>query len=350
MGVSRRPGVASGPWVTMRSEREPGGPAPVVAALDWGGTWIRVALATADGQVLAQVRRRRPGGLEAQCALAAGSVAALAADLGTRPAAVGVGIAGITRGGIVESAVNIGISQPFDLARHLRASIGLPVAVVNDTQAAALAEAAELGGGTNVLLMVGTGIGGAIVTGGRLMTGNGAAGDFGHMVVTMDGPECGCGGRGCLEALASGRVLDLAAQRLAATGASGRLASRAAVRGRVHAGDLDRAARAGDRAAHAALAAAAAALAAGLRSITAALDPGVIVLGGGLLGPGALLTALLDARWQEQRPRWSAAVLRPALLGADAGLRGAALLASYFVRDHDHEPGNGDVRPAGGRV
>jgi glucokinase len=321
------------------------GRAPVVAAVDWGGTWIRVALAAAGGALLAQARHRRPAGLDSQCNLVAGSVAALAADLGDRPAALGVGIAGITRGGVVESAVNIGITAPVDLAGILRAGTGLPVTVVNDTQAAALAEAGALGGGTHVLLTVGTGIGGAIVSAGALVTGNGAAGDFGHMVVAVDGPPCSCGGRGCLEQLVSGRVLDLAAQRLAATGGSPWLAARAAVPGQpgagdfdaaargaarrdVHAGDLDAAARAGDGAARAVLADAASALAAGLRSITAAVDPEVIVLGGGLLGRRAVLTRLVSDCWHDQRPHWSRAELRPALLGAEAGLRGAALIAA----------------------
>jgi glucokinase len=342
-----------------RADPEPG---PVVAAVDWGGTWIRVALAGAGGRLLAQVRRRRPEDLADQCAVVADTVASLAADLGARPAAAGVGIAGITRGGVVESAANIGITQPLDLAGRLQAGIGVPVTVVNDTQAAAVAEAGALGDGTHVLITVGTGIGGAIVTAGRLMPGNGAAGDFGHMVVAVDGPPCSCGGRGCLEQLVSGRVLDLAAQRLAATGGSPWLAARAAVPGQpgagdfdaaarraarrdvyagdfnaaargaarrdVHAGDLDAAARAGDGAARAVLADAASVLAAGLRSITAAVDPEVIVLGGGLLGRRAVLTRLVSDCWHDQRPHWSRAELRPALLGAEAGLRGAALIAA----------------------
>jgi glucokinase len=299
-----------------------------VAAVDWGGTWIRVALATADGRLLAQERQRRPGQLAEQCAFVIKSIASLAGELGARPDAVGVGIAGVTRGGVVESAVNIGITQPVDLRRRLQDDIGLPVTVVNDTQAAAVAEADGLGDGTHVLITVGTGIGGAIVSAGKLFTGNGAAGDFGHMVVLTDGPQCACGGRGCLEQLVSGRVLDLAARRLAGTGESAWLAARAAAQGDVHAGDLDEAARAGDGAARAVLAEAASAFVAGLRGVTAAIDPEVIVLGGGLLGPQALLTRLVSDRWREQRPRWSAAGLRPAVAGEEAGLRGAALLAA----------------------
>jgi glucokinase len=299
-----------------------------VAAVDWGGTWIRVALAATDGRPLVQDRRRRPAQLAQQCAFVRETIASLAADLGTRPGAVGVGIAGVTRGGVVESAVNIGITQPVDLRRRLQDDIGLPVIVVNDTQAAAVAEAAGLGDGTHVLITVGTGIGGAIVSAGKLLTGNGAAGDFGHMVVMTGGPLCACGGRGCLEQLVSGRVLDLVARRLAEARESSWLAARAAAQGDVHAGDLDAAARAGDSAARAVLADAASALVAGLRGVTAATDPEVIVLGGGLLGPQALLTELVSDRWREQRPRWSAAELRPAVAGEEAGLRGAALLAA----------------------
>jgi glucokinase len=301
---------------------------PVVAAVDWGGTWIRIALATADGQLIGQSRSPRPAGLADQCDLVRAEVVALAAHLSLQPAALGVGIAGIVRNGRVESAVNVGISQPFDLVDRLRDRIGLPVLVVNDTQAAAIAEATQLGHGTHVLLTVGTGVGGAIVAGGRLAPGNGAAGDFGHMVVALDGPRCVCGGRGCLEQLVSGRILNAAAEQLASTGTSPWLAARAAKVGRVHAGDLDSAAQAGDGHAMDTLGQASSALVAGLHSIAAALDPDTVILGGGLLSSASMLTRLVHQQWHTARPRWSGLELQPALLGEDGGLRGAALLAA----------------------
>lgn len=138
-----------------------------------------------------------------------------------------------------------------------------------------------------------------------------------------------CGGRGCLEQLVSGRVLDVAAQRLAGAGGSAWLAARAGERGQVHAGDLDAAARAGDRAAREELAGAAAALVAGLRSITAALDPEVIVLGGGCLTPSRCSPGWSATAGGSNDPRWSATVLRATMLGAEAGLRGAALIAGW---------------------
>jgi len=307
------------------------GPAGVVAAVDWGGTWIRAALATGDGELLRTVRRRRPAEVQAQCDLVCDLVAELGAGAGRPAVALGVGIAGITRRGYVESASNIGIRRPFPLATRLQAGSGLHTVVVNDTQAAAIAETAVVRAGTSVLLTVGTGIGGAIVADGQLVTGGGAAGDYGHMVVAMDGPVCNCGGRGCLEQVISGRTLNLVAAHLAESGASGWLARRAAEQGSVHAGDLELAAQAGDGAASHALAEAAGALVAGLRSITAATDPDVIVLGGGLLARGLLLTGLVQERWATQRPHWTKTELRLASFGSEAGLRGAALLASRRI-------------------
>jgi glucokinase len=315
----------------------------VVAAVDWGGTWLRAALAR-DGELLARARQPRPAGFDEQCDLACDLVGRLGTELGQPARALAVGIAGVVRGGRVASASNLGLGAPVDLARRLRERCGIPVTVVNDTQAAAVAEAATLGPGTAVLLTVGTGVGGAIVSGGRLVLGEGAAGDFGHMVIDAGGPACACGGRGCLEQLVSGRVLDETARELAATEASPRLAERlaagaaaagAAAQGRLHAGDLDEAARAGDPAALAALERAAAMLAAGLRSVTAAADPAVIVLGGGLMAPDRLLPRLVAERWLGRRPAWSPAELRLARLGTDAGLHGAAILAARLAGSHD---------------
>ncbi len=117
--------------------------------------------------IVRQVRHRRPDGIEEQCDFLCGLVDRLASELDLPFSAVGVGIAGVTRGGWVESASNIGIHRPYDLASRLRGCLEVPVVVVNDTQAAAVAEAASLGSGTAVLITVGTGIGGAIVANGR---------------------------------------------------------------------------------------------------------------------------------------------------------------------------------------
>ena len=295
--------------------------AGAVAAVDWGGTWLRVAVAR-GGAWLVQAREARPDGFGSQCSLVVELVRRLGAEAGAPVRALGVGIAGVTRNGRVESASNLGLRGPCDLAGRLRDALGRPVVVVNDTQAAAVGEATSFGPGMIVLLTVGTGIGGAVVSDGRLVTGEGAAGDFGHMTVDVHGPPCVCGGRGCLEQLVSGRVLDEVARGL----------------GLAHAGELDLAA-AGDLRARAALEAAADTLTWALRSVVAAADPRVIVLGGGLMGSGRLLPRLVGERWAAVRPPWSAAELRTARLGADAGLHGAARLGAALLASSPALPG-----------
>jgi glucokinase len=296
--------------------------AGAVAAVDWGGTWLRVAVAR-GGAWLVQAREARPDGFGSQCSLVVELVRRLGAEAGAPVRALGVGIAGVTRNGRVESASNLGLKAPCDLAGRLRDVLGRPVVVVNDTQAAAVGEATSFGPGMIVLLTVGTGIGGAVVSDGRLVTGEGAAGDFGHMTVDVHGPPCVCGGRGCLEQLVSGRVLDEVARGL----------------GLAHAGELDLAAAAGDPRARAALEAAADTLTWALRSVVAAADPRVIVLGGGLMGSGRLLPRLVGERWAAVRPPWSAAELRAARFGADAGLHGAARLGAALLASSSALPG-----------
>lgn len=83
---------------------DPGQAAGVVAAVDWGGTWIRAALATGDGDLLRTIRRRRPAAVQEQCDLVCDLVAELGREASRPAAALGVGIAGITRRGYVESA------------------------------------------------------------------------------------------------------------------------------------------------------------------------------------------------------------------------------------------------------
>jgi len=298
----------------------------VVAAFDWGGTWLRGALADEKGDLVVQLRERCPDRPAEQLAAVAGLVARLGEETDTTVDAVGVGIAGIVRDGRVLSGANLGL-KGVDLRTELERKLSLPVRVVNDTQAVALAELSMAGPGeTAVFLGVGTGIGGAVVHDGRLFTGRGAGGDFGHMQLAVDGPRCVCGARGCLEQLASGRVLNAVAAELAESGRSPDLERRAASGQGLHAGDLDAAALQGDEAAIEAVEQASAALAAGLRCVAAAYDPDRIVLGGGLLGEGSYLLTCVKDRWARERSAWTTAELTLAQHGDDAGLRGAALL------------------------
>jgi glucokinase len=297
-----------------------------VVAIDWGGTWIRAAVVEGGVITAGPHRARKPSDLGDQLEMVAALVGRLTEEPGARVSGVGVGVGGIVgHDGMVISSSNTGLSG-VDLRSELTSRLHQEVLVINDVQAAALAEAADAPpGSTVVLLMVGTGVGGAIVYDGHLVRGRGAAGDFGHTVISLNGPRCACGGTGCLEQLVSGRVFDDAARRLATSGRSPQLAALGRERA-VHGGDLDAVARAGDREARLVLSDAAVALAGGLRAIAAASDPDRVVLGGGALQPETYFRSLVDATWEEQRPRWTALEICSARWGDEAGLLGVGHL------------------------
>lgn len=183
--------------------------------VDVGGTKT-LALALADDGTVLDVRVRPtvpgPRGVLDTAERAAAEVAG-----GARPRSVGVGIPGVVDGGTVRGAVNLGLDT-LDLGAALAARTGVPVGVENDVKASALGAAERYcgpgGAGTLAYLNVGTGIGTAAVMDGRVLRGaRGWAGELGHLVLDPDGDPCGCGQRGCLEAVAGGGALS---RRLAA--------------------------------------------------------------------------------------------------------------------------------------
>jgi predicted NBD/HSP70 family sugar kinase len=301
----------------------------VVGAVDWGGTWIRAAL-VGGARILHRERVARPAALPDQYRAAADLVRHCAATVGCDPVAVGVGVAGVVQRGIVVTAINIGITSATDLRQGMADELGgsVPVVVVNDGQATALGLATRWPDELTAVITMGTGLGGAVVDRGRLLTGNGGAGDFGHVVVQVDGPPCPCGGIGCLELLVSGKVLAGAAETLAASGRSEFLAARRELGRTLHAGDLQDAAAAGDRDAQAVLERAAIAFAAGVRTVVAALDPARIAVAGSLLADDAPFGRLARQRWAEVRPAWCHTGLTAVTGDEDAALLGAAGVAA----------------------
>lgn len=294
-----------------------------VGAVDWGGTWIRVALVV-GGTIAHRERHPRPEPLAAQYDLIATVLRHGAAAVGAEPAAVGVAIAGIVQGDTVASAVNLGIQRPTPVGAELRARLRpAEVLLVNDTQAAAAALAPRWPDELIAVISMGTGLGGAVLDHGRLLLGRGAAGDVGHSVVEVGGRACGCGGHGCLERYVSGRALAASADLLATTGRSPLLAARRRTRA-VHAGDLDDAARAGEPHARQALDEAAAYLATGIRNVVAHLDPHRVALAGAPLGPRTGFGQALRERWEALRPPWSAVSIEHVVNDSDATLAGAA--------------------------
>jgi glucokinase len=231
--------------------------------------------------------------------------------------AVGLVVTGIVdeRRGMAVHSENVGWRN-VPVSSLVEQATGLPVGFGHDVRAGTLAEW-RLGAGRGledlVFVPVGTGVSAGIVVGGRLVTGGGYAGEIGHVDVGH-GEPCTCGGRGCVEALASAAAI---ARRYAA------------VSGRPVAGAREVAERmiAGDQAARRVWNDATEALALGLAWTSVVMAPQAILLGGGLARSGSLLFEPLGQALGRhlgvvRRPR-----LLPAALQDDAGFLGAALLA-----------------------
>jgi glucokinase len=232
-------------------------------------------------------------------------------------------------------AVNLPIMElPF--RDMMQEQLGLPVFIDNDANVATLVEqrfgAAE-GHDEVIGLTIGTGIGGGIITGGKIYRGHvGAAGELGHMVIDEDGPKCpgnNCPNYGCLEAFASGTAIGREG-KLAASQEPDSALSHATEDGLEITGHLvTDLAHEGDELARMVLGHVGRKLGIGLASIVNIFDPEVIVLGGGAMEAGDLL--LEPAREEMHRRalppiRERVEVVR-AKFGQEAGMLGAALLA-----------------------
>lgn len=181
-----------------------------VLAIDIGGTKLAAARVDASGALLDQAVAPTPRGT-ADDVLAAVLDVVAAVRRGTE-VACGVGCGGPMReGGELVSPLNIPAWRDQPLAAQLRAALGIPVRIDNDAKALALGEGwlgAARGERHFIAMVVSTGVGGGIVLGGRLLDGAaGNAGHVGHVVVEPEGRRCACGGRGCVEAEASGTAI-----------------------------------------------------------------------------------------------------------------------------------------------
>jgi glucokinase len=305
-----------------------------VLGIDIGGTKLAAGVVDAAGRVRSYHRAPTPADLDAEGLLAA--VVALAvrarAASAEAPARLGVGCGGplVLPAGLV-SPMHLPAWQAFPLRARLAAALELPATLDNDAKAFALGEARfGAGRGARCLLgmVVSTGVGGGIVVDGRLLHGAGGnAGHIGHTIVAAGGPRCFCGAVGCVNAYASGRGLVARARAAIERGVPTSLAAlpAAGLTGEA----IVAAARAGDAPARRLLADAAAALARGLAGAANLLDLDRVVIGGGLAGAGDLLLAPLRAELRRRaRLAFSRDLdLRPAALGPEAGVVGAAALA-----------------------
>ncbi len=308
----------------------------VTIGIDVGGTKLCAAAVDATGRVIASERRPAPvQGYEAALAAIAEACAAVRGRTPADVTAAGVATAAFfaARRDTVSYSTNLGW-RGRALRADLEERLGLPVVTQNDADAAVWGEyvhGAARGEACVLMATLGTGIGGGIVIGGRLLTGgHGLGAELGHLPVEPDGLPCGCGATGCLEQYASGtalaRIARAAAQRdpqrtrLAAHDA-------AQIDGRL----VIRLAREGDAVARRALDEIAAWLGRGLAMVASILDPTVVILGGGLAeaAPDLLLAPIAAAF----RRHTTIAGVRPEVpvrigaLGNQAGAIGAAALA-----------------------
>jgi glucokinase len=288
--------------------------------LDLGGTNIKwvVAELAGDGQVRAVGRGLVPtppvGGPDAIVPRLA-SVAREAAAPWPGIASVGIGVPGLYDpvAGTTRFLVNVpGEWAGVPVAPPVGEALGVPAALINDARAFGLAEH-RLGAGRAVDsligLTLGTGVGGVIVVGGRVLFGHdGTAGEIGHQTIEPEGPLCGCGNRGCLEALTR-------ADRIAA--ACGTASAEEAV---------DRA-RAGDPRATAGLAQIGRYLGIGIGNVLTLVSPDLVVIGGGIAAAGDLLIDPIRAELARRVRTTSldGVEIVTAELGVWAGAIGAAI-------------------------
>jgi glucokinase len=258
--------------------------------LDIGATKILGAVLDADGTVVAQSRQDTLRGADGILAIATTVLELLATALdGALPPRIGIGIPGIVdrERGAVSHAVNLGLgSEWFPLADRLADRTGAAVVVENDLNAATWGAHVLSGADDLAYVSLGTGLAAGFVLGGVLRRGaHGAAGEIGHVPVDPAGALCSCGQRGCLELSAAGSALT------AAWPADGDTSPAAG---------LFAAAAAGDPGAVAVRDRFAAGVADAVRMLGLAVDPGVIIIGGGVAYLGEPLLAAVTAALHAQ--------------------------------------------------
>ena len=261
--------------------------------------------------------------------------AGLAADGHPVGAALGVGMPALVGlDGTPQFAPHLPGLTGFPFADLLATRLGLTVTVDNDANCAAVAEArfGLAAGHTDVVLVtLGTGIGGGIISGGRLVRGaHGLAGEPGHMVVVPDGESCPCGRRGCWERYASGSGLALLGRSAVVAGRAPDLVALAGSAEAVRGEHVVAAALAGSPGGLGVMEEFGWWVALGLANLVNLLDPAVIVLGGGLVDAGDVLMTPVESAFSEFVRGSSSRPVPPieiAGLGSSAGAIGAALLA-----------------------
>ncbi|MFV8395120.1 ROK family protein [Corynebacterium hindlerae] len=298
---------------------------PVAIGFDIGGTNVRAAAITATGTIIDREHKQSHG----DAASMEDAIVAMTQTLSSRHdvAAVGIAVAGF----LDEHRQNVRFAphlpwRDAPLQQRLSQRLGIPVSLEHDANSAARAEAAfgvAQQADTWAFISIGTGIGGAVMTGGEIYRGAfGTAPEIGHLPVVPGGRPCPCGKRGCLERYCSGTALAATAQEIAvAEGAPEQLWTGESVIA---------AARAGNSIGKRAIVEFSSWLGVALSIMSDMFDPELIVIGGGVAQNHDLFLAdgvekargLVVGAGHRPFPQ-----VVPAALGADAGMIGAAHLA-----------------------
>ena len=251
-------------------------------------------------------------------------------------AAVGIGWAGLVnqRAQRIEANPNLVDVSSYDLHSELERATGLPIVIDNDANVAAYGEwrlGAARGSSDVFYVTMGTGIGAGLILGGQLQRGGrGFAGEFGHFKVDRDGLECGCGGTGCLETVASGPNIVRRVREQLFSDPSFSVSQLARdMEGTLTAERVVRAATENDDLAASVLKETGGMLGTAIASIINLLNVEVVVLGGGLMASGDLILESIREATQQATVLQAFQCVRivPAELGQDAGIIGAAFLA-----------------------
>jgi glucokinase len=307
-----------------------------VLALDLGGTKIYSALVEREGKIIREDIRptMSDGGFSLVADRILDSLYSVMLE-GEHPAGVGVAVPAY-----IDPKTDTIIFSPnlkwhnVDLKKKLEDALGLPVWLENDANLAALGEH-RYGSGKSyqdmVYITVSTGVGGGLILGGKIYGGAfGGAGEFGHMIVDVHGPECSCKNRGCLEGLASGCAIKRDAQQLVKSGKGRHMLFIAGSVEKIDARVVGKAAIDGDKEAQAVLANAGRYLGIAIANVANLLNPGAFIIGGGVAcGVGDLiLDPARHEAYQRTYPPYRAFLkIIPAALRSQSGILGAAAFA-----------------------
>jgi glucokinase len=313
--------------------------APLIVAVDLGGTQTRAALCGADGQIFRRVARLTEA-KEGTDAVMGRIYEAISEAIGDAPlaevAGIGIGAPGPVNPttGVVREAPNLPGWQDVPLRTLISERFARPTFLGNDANLAGLAEylyGAGRGIRDMIYLTISTGIGSGIIVDGRMLLGTeGLAGEAGHMIILPDGPVCGCGAHGCLEALAAGPAIARDVVMRIKSGKKSRVTK--LVDGdlnKVDAKVVNMAAQLGDKVAINAFRRAGTYLGIGIANLLRLFNPRMIVLGGSVTKSGPFL---FDPMHEAIRANvlplyWEGLAIAPAALADDVGLLGAAALA-----------------------